>query len=408
MNRKHLTLALLSASFCLPLASLHAQTTTLTSKTTVVLVPALVTRKGGDPVFTLKADDFTVTDDGVPQKLRLEEDSDSEPLALVVALETGAEGKKQIERYRELAPLIENLVGNVPHRIAVVTFAGLPKLVQDFTPETKDESEPFEDAIKNIAPAQGPDADGAAILDTLSYAVDILKDQPPRYRRAILLFSESLDKGSQVSLDQALRAVSDTNTTIYAMGFSTTGAQAGTQARNIMHNDTPGPTHGCMANPNAPAGPDDSEPGSTADDTPSTDANGSPTDVEAPGVPKRSGKQVAAQALDCAGVLLPPIALAKLAVQAAIGGFHRNIPETVAHLTGGEYYPFKNPKAIQRDLTEMANHVPNRYILSFQPLSPHPGLHALSVHLKDYAHLEISARNSYWADTEAEKTYAPK
>jgi len=84
-----------------------------------------------------------------------------------------------------------------------------------------------------------------------------------------------------------------------------------------------------------------------------------------------------------------------------MGGFHRNVPETVAHLTGGEYYPFKNPKTIQRDLTEMANHVPNRYILSFQPQSPHPGLHALSVHLKDYAHLEISARNSYWADPEA-------
>ncbi len=387
-------------------ASSTAQTdqtaTTLTSKTTVVLVPALVTSKGGDPVFTLKADDFTVTDDGVPQKLHLEEDSDSEPLALVVALENGGEGKKQIEKYRQLGPLIENLVGNVPHRIAVVTFAGLPKLVQDFTPETKGESEPFEEAVKNVSPAEGPDADGAAILDTLSYAVEILKDQPPRYRRAILLLSETLDRGSRVSLDQALRAVSDTNTTIYAMGFSTGRGEAGSEARHIMRNDTPGPTHGCMANPNAPAGPDDSDPNSPIKegDAASTDANGSPTDVEAPGVPKRTGKQVAAQALDCAGVLLPPVALAKLAVQAAIGGFHRNVPETVAHLTGGEYYPFKNPKTIQRDLTEIANHVPNRYILSFQPTSPHPGLHALSVHLKDYAHLDIAARNSYWADTE--------
>ena len=392
MKPKHLTLAL--ACFCFSLPSTFAQTpadpTTLTSKTTVVLVPALVTRKGGDPVFTLKADDFTVTDDGIPQKLHLEEDSDSEPLALVVALETGAEGKKQIGKYRDLAPLIENLVGNVPHRIALVSFGSVPKLLQDFTPETKNELQPFEEAMKDISPGD----DGAAILDTLSYAVDILRDQPPRYRRAILLVSETLDNGSHVSLDQALRAVSDTNTTIYAMGFSSTGAQAGTQARNILHNDAPGPAHGCMANPNAPAGPDDSATDSKTDDP----ANG---DVEAPGVPKRTGKQLADQTLDCAGVLLPPIALAKLAVQAAIGGLHHNIPETVAHLTGGEYYPFKNPKTIQRDMTEMANHVPNRYILSFQPQSPHPGLHALSVRLKDYAHLEINARNSYWADPES-------
>jgi hypothetical protein len=48
-----------------------AQTPTLTSRTTLVLVPALVTTKGGEPVFTLQAKDFIVTDDGVEQKVTL-------------------------------------------------------------------------------------------------------------------------------------------------------------------------------------------------------------------------------------------------------------------------------------------------------------------------------------------------
>src|ERR1700730_14377576 len=63
-----------------------AQVTTLTARTTLVLVPALVT-KNGDPVFTLQAKDFVVTDDGVPQEVKLEEDTGGEPLALVVVVE---------------------------------------------------------------------------------------------------------------------------------------------------------------------------------------------------------------------------------------------------------------------------------------------------------------------------------
>ena len=61
---------------------------------------------------------------------------------------------------------------------------------------------------------------GAAILDALRLAVNQLATQPPACRRAILLLSETADHGSQVSLDEALRALSRTNTAIYALAFS--------------------------------------------------------------------------------------------------------------------------------------------------------------------------------------------
>jgi hypothetical protein len=41
----------------------------LRTQSTVVLVPALVSNKKGELVFSLKADDFRVTDDGIEQKL---------------------------------------------------------------------------------------------------------------------------------------------------------------------------------------------------------------------------------------------------------------------------------------------------------------------------------------------------
>ena len=405
------TLAMLCASAAL----IHAQTQepassqvpTLSANTTVVLVPALVTSKNGEPVFSLKATDFTVTDDGVAQKLRLEEDSDSEPLALVVAFETGGEGAHQIEKYHGLAPLIEAVPGSVPHKIAVVGFGSTPKLLLDFTPQALADNSAFEDTVKNLA----ADDSGAAILDTLGYAVDLLRDQPPNYRRAILLISETHDdvspKGKEpnghLSLDQALRAVSDTNTTIYSFAFSSTGGEAGRRTAHAFNNDTPGPRHGCMGKEDAPETADDSPTPDT-----SSDASASDGSTPGPGTPqnsgaaaasqKRTGRQLTNQAADCLGTLLPPFALAKMAVEAGISGLRRNIPETVADLTGGEYYGFKKPKDITRDMLAIANHVPNRYVLSFQPQSPHPGLHAVSVRLKSFPNLEISARTSYWAD----------
>src|SRR5271167_3722242 len=62
---------------------------TLTTSSTLVLVPALVRGKSGQLVYTLSAQDFILTDDGVPQKLKLEQDTGGEPLALVVLIEIG-------------------------------------------------------------------------------------------------------------------------------------------------------------------------------------------------------------------------------------------------------------------------------------------------------------------------------
>ena len=49
------------------------------------------------------------------------------------------------------------------------------------------------------------------------------------------------------------------------------------------------------------------------------------------------------QAYDCLGQLVPPLALIKMAAIAAMEGMQRNAPETVAHLTGGEYFPSAMP-----------------------------------------------------------------
>ena len=388
----------LLGSALIPLAqaqSPSASTPTFTTRSTLVLVPSLVRDKAGNLVFTLNADDFTLTDDGIPQKITLEESS-GQPLALVIVIEIGGAGAREFNKFPAiappLAPMLESIIGNVPHNVAVVAFDSQPTLLQAFTPNLETAADAIgtltpgcsrqhhlDDCASPLAIHNIPLGDnGAAILDSIGFAVDLLRNQPPSYRRAILLISETLDRGSHLSFDDALRAINDTNTVIYSIGFSTGNSEAAhyaarelpTQPGGLwMENHHPNPPHGCMGD----------------DPDPDPDAT----------------HNKAIQAYDCLTQLAPPLALAKMAAIAATDGLKRNIPETVAHLTGGEYFKLTDPKNLERDLATISNHIPNRYILSFQPQSPHSGLHAINLRLKGYPDLKATARSSYWADSES-------
>jgi VWFA-related protein len=336
--------------------------TVLRTGSTLVLVPALVKTKKGDPVFTLTADNFVVTDDGIEQKARLEEDSGSQPLALVIVVETGGDGAKYLDDYRDLGTLLESMVGNVRHRVAVVSFDSEPELVQNFNHDF--------DLVETTLNQLEPGDNGDATLDALGYAVDMLRKQPPNYRRAILLLSETVDHGSHMRIEDALRVLSDTNTSIYSIAFSSSRDEAKRDlGANMIHPSEaaePGPPGGCMA----------------------TDPDKEP----------QPGDNKLKQAWDCAGVLLPPLRLANLAAVAARNGLRRNVPETVAKLSGGEYFSFKDTRGLDRALVAFSNHIPNRYVLSFEPQSPHSGLHALGLRLKDHSDYEVTSRSSYWAE----------
>jgi VWFA-related protein len=330
----------------------------LRTETNVVVVPALVSMGGGQPVFTLTADDFKITDDGVEQKLTLDEETGGEPLALVVAVETGGGGARKLGSYGNLSALLGAVVGAVPHKIAVVSFDGSPTLVEDFTPDVGAAGATIHDLQ--------PGDKGAAILDGLKFSVDLLRKQPATWRRAILLISETVDHGSQATMGDALRAISDTNTAIYSLGFSSSKADAHEQASKVFQPHTPGPKGGCMAQ----------------------DAD----------TRSEYGGNRGAQLYDCLSLLAPPLRLAKMAAIAMTDGLERNVPETVAEVTGGEYFKFEDARGLERSLVEISNHVPNRYMLSFHPESPRAGYHVVELSLRDRPGLRVTARSGYWVD----------
>ena len=137
----------------------------------LVLVPTLIRTSTGEPVFGLTANDFILTDDGIEQKIALEEDTDRQPLALVIVVQTGGAGGRRLDSYRRLGPLLDSMVGAVPHHVAVVGFDSEPHIETEFTPDLNNVA----GVMANLQPGNG----GAAILDSLSFAVDLaLLDSP--------------------------------------------------------------------------------------------------------------------------------------------------------------------------------------------------------------------------------------
>ena len=372
--------------------------TVFSRQTSVVLVPALVRTRAGAMVYTLPANAFVLTDDGIPQKVTLEQDTGGEPLALVIVLEIGGAGARQFQNYSSiappLAPMLASIIGNVPRQVAIVTFDSHPNLLQSFTADTDEAA----DALRTLRPdckrqhhlenCESPLAvrdvpmgdNGAAILDSLEYAVGLLRTAPLAYRRAILLISETLDRGSETTVERAVRDITDTYTTIYGVGYSTAKSEAAHYAARQLPTQPSGRPKGILSleqhHPNPPHG-----------------CMGKDPDPDPDG-PRNRWEQ----AYDCLAQLAPPLTFAKMAAIATVDGLRQNIPETVTHLTGGEYFKLTDAKSLERDLATIGNHLPNRYILSFHPQAPHPGLHAIALSLPDYKGLEITARSRYWAD----------
>lgn len=308
---------------------------TLKANSTLVLVPALVRDAGGGLAYSLAAKDFLVTDDGIPQRVTLEE-TEGQPLALVVVMQTGGTAKKEFKAYRHLDTMLRGLAEANPARIAVVDFDDKPHLITPFSADL--------DALppELTDPPDDPEADGAAIFDGVAYALDLLKQQPAGIRRAILLICQPGDVGSKTKREDLIREIGETNTSIYSLTFLPEKQQL---KRALLFKD------------------------------------------HRPGNKKLS----VGQCIDCVAYFdfNLPLTMAYEAMQ-------KDVASEVAALSGGETFTFENKATFETGLSSLTNHFTNRYTLSFRPSSDRPGLHTLSVSMKDQPGLTVQARGNYW------------
>jgi len=229
-----------SAALVVALTGAIRAQTTLHTTTTLVVVPTLVQTTGKETVFSLAAEDFVLTDNGVAQKVMLEEET-KRPLSLVVLMQTGGAARGQFPSYVNLETMLASLLGGAPNRVSIVSFDSRPEGVSPFTSDVAQWSEAID------KPDQGDN--GAAIFDGIAFALDLLRKEPVSSRRAILLISQEHDDGSKTKMTDVVRDLGEANTAIYSVTFSAEKTAAKQAFKDPPHLNPPlgvgcGPTQG--------------------------------------------------------------------------------------------------------------------------------------------------------------------
>jgi VWFA-related protein len=307
-----------------PMPGSHPDTPTLRITTQEVLVPTLVEKRGGGIVYGLKGDDFVLEDNGVPQKVHVQEEMDTAPVSLVVAVEQGGMSVLEFDKVAKLGPLLDLFLSDPRSQAALVGFDSQPQLIHDYTNSGED----LNQALKTIEPGDG----GAAILDTISYAVDLLESQPKEFRRVLLLISEERDHGSKhAKVEQVIQKIGQSDVLVLTVSFSPVQAEFAHDIKDSGEN--------------------------------------------------RTMNMVSALA-------------------ALVQAFRKNVTREIALMSGGEYTTFTGDKKFEQRVVEEAKHARNRYLLTFRPTNPTPGLHTLRVRLAQDYGARIVARANYWVGEE--------
>lgn len=192
--------------------TVDGQPYTLRTGTQIVLVPTTVSIKG-QLVYELKADQFRILDNGVPQPVTLDDSVDTLGLSLVVAVQCSRMAVMEYEKLQGLPSLIESLVGGAPFEVALVRYGGKPELVQPFTRSLE--------KVANSMARMGPcDDDNAAARDAVSYANSILENRDSRNRHAVLLIGEARDHGSTVKEKDLIAQLGRSNTVVDSVAYS--------------------------------------------------------------------------------------------------------------------------------------------------------------------------------------------
>ena len=201
-----------------PMPGTHSDQPTLRLNANEVLVPTLVEKRGGGILYGLRPDDFVLEDNGVAQKIRMQEEMDTAPVSLVVAVEQGGVSVLEFDKFAKLGPLLDLFLSDGRSQAALVGFDSQPRLIQDFTHSGED----VNDALKHLDAGNG----GDAILDTVSYAVDLLGSQPKEYRRVLLLISEERDHGSKhINPQKLVERIGLTDVLVLSLTYSPSRAE---------------------------------------------------------------------------------------------------------------------------------------------------------------------------------------
>ena len=160
------------------------------------------------PAMDLKQDEFTVTEDKVPQKIEFFS-REQVPVSLVFAIDTSGSMRPKLDTVVKAST---NLVkaGRRDDEMAVIEFKDQPELLEEFTPDVND----VIDTLNGLVASRQ-----TAMLDALYLAADYANKEGKNRRKAVLVVTDGLDNDSFYKFGEVVNHLREIDVQVYLIGF---------------------------------------------------------------------------------------------------------------------------------------------------------------------------------------------
>jgi VWFA-related protein len=202
--------------------------------TNLVNVLATVRDKHGKIVNNLSQNDFILEENGRQQTIRDFSRADELPLTLGLLVDTGSSQRRAVEQERSASGhFIDQVLREDKDKAFLIHFDREVELLQDLTP-SKQKMATALDALQRPQFKQNDDDTsggsgnprggrgsgrgqmGSALCDSIYLAANELMLKQAG-RKAIIVFSSGVDRGSKVTLARAIEAAQRANTLVYSV-----------------------------------------------------------------------------------------------------------------------------------------------------------------------------------------------
>src|SRR5579862_48730 len=197
------------AAFVLPLrARQQRRGGEIVVQTDLVDILASVTDANGQPIPDLTQDAFSLSEEGVPQKIERFEAQTNRPLDLALMVDSSMSAFKDMKFEEDAAAHFIRQVVRPADTLGVFEFDESVTQLSDFS----DNVPKLQDAIHHIQPGSG-----TSIYDALVLGSNALRRRPEGRRRAIVLVTDGGETTSVSKFEDARRTAVDSNTLLYSI-----------------------------------------------------------------------------------------------------------------------------------------------------------------------------------------------
>jgi VWFA-related protein len=231
---------------------------TLSVDVKVVTLPVTVRDKHGQIVRNLTKDDFVLEEDGRPQAIKYFSQEANLPLTLGLLVDTSLSQRNVLDEERNASrSFLDQMLVQEKDKAFIVHFDREVELLQDLT-SSRDMLRKALDALQTPQldrERSGDDGQsapggqrrmrrggGTLLYDAVFLASDeLMKKQ--QGRKALIILSDGVDRGSKKSLESAIEAAQRADTVVYSILFKDTQLERGgyeRQRRGGMGGGWPG------------------------------------------------------------------------------------------------------------------------------------------------------------------------